>query len=324
MRKYHQDSLQSFTENTHKLSSYNLGGGVSSKKTTAANTPRRPTRKGPIKAYKNLDFLTRPENRSIRVMCELLEPSQRLARHQVNHTLVMFGSARIQPADVAKKRLAAAKKRRGRKKEVVAEIKQEIHQAEIGVKLSRFYEDARELSRRLAEWSIQIPDPQDRFYICSGGGPGIMEASNRGAEEANMPSVGLNISLPFEQEPNPYIEPDLSFEFHYFFIRKFWLVYPAKALVTFPGGFGTLDEFFEVLTLVQTQKIKRDIPMILFGRDYWSSIMNLEKMVEYGTISPEDMELFKIVDTVDEAYEILTSELRRIYPEIFSFEERNS
>lgn len=323
MKKKNQDSSEVFAENTQKLTSFHLGGGIPSKRSTVA-PPRQALERRPIKAYKNLDFLTRPENRSIRVMCELLEPSQRLARHQVNHTLVMFGSARILPEDEARKRLTLARKKRGRKKEVVAAIKRELHEAEVGVKLSRYYEEARELSRRLAEWSLRIPDPQDRFYICSGGGPGIMEASNRGAEEANMSSVGFNISLPFEQTPNPYIEPDLSFEFHYFFIRKFWLVYPAKSLITFPGGFGTLDEFFEVLTLVQTLKIKRDIPIILYGKDYWNSIMNLQKMSEYGTISPEDLDLFKVVDSVDEAFELLTNELQRIYPDIFSFVERNA
>ncbi len=268
--------------------------------------------------------MTRPENRHIRVMCELLEPSQRLERHQINHTLVLFGSARILPEDVAAANLAAVKRKRARTKDKMATLKEELRRAEQSVVLSQYYEEARELAYQLAVWSMRIPDPEDRFYICSGGGPGIMEAANRGAGEAGMPSVGLNISLPFEQTPNPYIEPDLSFEFHYFFIRKFWLVYPAKALITFPGGFGTLDEFFEVLTLVQTKKIKRVIPVILYGRQYWEKILNLNMMYEYGTISKEDLDLFRIVDNVDEAFEVLTQILREQHPEIFSYEERRS
>jgi uncharacterized protein (TIGR00730 family) len=294
------------------------------KTSKSQKTPHVPVTKRPIKAYRNLDFLTRPENRHIRVMCELLEPAQRLERHQINHTLVMFGSARILPEDVAYANLAAVKRKRARTKEKVEALKEELRLANLAVEMSQYYEEARELAYQLAVWSMRIPDPENRFYICSGGGPGIMEAANRGAEEAGMPSIGLNISLPFEQHPNPYIEPDLSFEFHYFFIRKFWLVYPAKALITFPGGFGTLDEFFEVLTLVQTKKIKRAIPIILYGKQYWKKILNLDAMYEYGAISKEDLQLFRIVDNVEEAFNVLTQILREQHPENFSYEELRS
>ena len=183
--------------------------------------------------------------------------------------------------------------------------------AERDLKMSGYYEAARELSFRLTEWSKNLEEGKQRFVICSGGGPGIMEASNRGASEAKGLNIGLNISLPFEQNDNPYITRRLSLEFHYFFMRKFWFSYLAKAVVVMPGGFGTLDEFMEVLTLVQTGKIKKHMPIVLFGKSFWEKVIDFDALVEFGTISASDLDLFLTTDSVDEAYEYLTAELEK-------------
>jgi uncharacterized protein (TIGR00730 family) len=187
--------------------------------------------------------------------------------------------------------------------------KKDVERAEMRLKMSRYYEDTRELARRLTLWSKSLSGTDRRFVVCSGGGPGIMEAANKGASEAKGENIGLNISLPFEQQDNPYITRRLAFEFHYFFMRKFWFSYLAKAMVVMPGGFGTFDEFMEVVTLVQTLKIKKHLPIVLFGTEYWNEILNLEPMVKYGTISPEDVNLFFRTDSVDEAYDYLVKDL---------------
>ena len=175
--------------------------------------------------------------------------------------------------------------------------------------MSRYYEDTRELAFRLTEWSKALEDKGRRFVVCSGGGPGIMEAANRGASEAKGENIGLGISLPMEQGVNPYVTRKLAFEFHYFFTRKFWFLYLAKALIIMPGGFGTMDEFFEGLTLIQTGKMKKNMPIILYGSEFWNKVMNLEALVEFGTISRADLDLFQIVDNVDDAYKIITDGL---------------
>ena len=182
-------------------------------------------------------------------------------------------------------------------------------------KLSRYYQDARELARLITEWSENLPEPTRRFVVCTGGGPGIMEAANRGAYEAGGKSIGLNIGLPFEQLPNPYITPELSFEFHYFFMRKFWLAYLAKAIVIFPGGFGTLDEMMEILTLAQTQKLEGRMVMVIYGSDFWKSVLNFEALAEHGVISPGDLDLFRFADTPEEAFHYLRDELVKLYVE---------
>ena len=187
---------------------------------------------------------------------------------------------------------------------------QELAEAESAVKSSRYYEDARSLAYQLAKWSKDLKEDR-RFIVCSGGGPGIMEAANRGAAEAGAPTIGMNISLPFEQAPNPYISENLSFEFHYFFIRKFWFVYLAKALVVFPGGFGTFDELFELLTLRQTLKVEKPLHVIIYGREYWQQVINFEKLVEWGVISRKDLDLFHIVDEVEEAFIMLRDHFER-------------
>ena len=251
-----------------------------------------------IKAYKNEHFLNSPDARALRILAEYIEPETRFKEFHVKDTIVFFGSARFVSEEEALELVEKAKAGDG-----------DLKAAEIKLRMSRYYEDTRRLAARLTEWSKSLQGTERRFVVCSGGGPGIMEAANQGASEAKGENVGLNISLPFEQNDNPYITRRLTFEFHYFFMRKFWFSYLAKAIVVMPGGFGTLDEFMEVVTLVQTLKIKKRLPIVLFGTDYWDSILNLEPMVEYGTISPEDLDLFFRTDSVDEAYDYLVEQL---------------
>ncbi len=251
-----------------------------------------------VKAYKNETFLTSPDARMLRILAEYLEPESRFKELRVRDTIVFFGSARIPSREVAASELEAARAGKG-----------DVATAELRLKMSRYYEDARALAFRLTQWSKSLEGTDRRFVICSGGGPGIMEAANRGASEARGENIGLNISLPFEQTDNPYITRRLAFEFHYFFMRKFWFSYLAKAMVVMPGGYGTFDEFMEIVTLVQTLKIKKRLPIVLYGTEYWDEIIHFEAMVRYGTISPEDIGLFFRTDSVDEAYEYITREL---------------
>jgi uncharacterized protein (TIGR00730 family) len=265
----------------------------------------------PVKAYNNADFLNSPDARYLRVLSEFMEPHARFRRYGVNSTISFYGSARILPRSVAEERLEAARR-------VCADNPGEAthaaqSQAEQALVMSRYYEDAVELATRLTKWSLAIPKTSKRFHICSGGGPGIMEAANRGAHLAGGQSIGLNISLPFEQEPNAYQTHDLSLEFHYFFVRKFWFVYLAKALVVFPGGFGTFDELFNLLTLVQTRKTSKQGPILLYGKDFWNEVIHFEALVRWGLISPEDLGLFTIVDDVGTAFDLLTSRLTEQY-----------
>jgi len=260
----------------------------------------------PQKAYKNLDFLNSQEARSIRILTEYLEPRTRFAHYHVRDTVVFFGSARALPPERAADLLAHARQ---------SGDDDALRRAESAVLLARYYEDCRELARRLTVWSKSLHGAARRFIVCSGGGPGIMEAANRGASEAHGISIGLGISLPSEPAANPYITRELGFEFHYFFMRKFWLVYPAKALVVFPGGFGTMDELFELLTLVQTGKIQKRLPIVLYGADFWRDLLRLDTLVRWGTISPEDMTLFRVIDSVDEAFDHLRTELTKLYLE---------
>ncbi|MGD2017576.1 MAG: TIGR00730 family Rossman fold protein [Planctomycetota bacterium] len=251
-----------------------------------------------VKAYENLPWIHSRTARPLRILAEYLEPEARFEEMEIEDTIVVFGSARLLPRDDAEKNLEEVRAAGG-----------DVPKAERDLKMSAYYEAARELSFKLTEWSKGLADDSQRFVICSGGGPGIMEAANRGASEAGGLNVGLNISLPFEQNDNPYITRKLSLEFHYFFMRKFWFTYLAKAIVVMPGGFGTLDEFMEVVTLVQTLKIKKALPIVLFGTDFWSKVINFDTLIEYGTISPEDVDLFFQTDSVDEAVEYITSKL---------------
>jgi uncharacterized protein (TIGR00730 family) len=259
---------------------------------------------GAEKAYKNLEFLMSREARSIRILAEYLEPQTRFKRYGVSDTVVFFGSARALPADEADEQLEQAE----HEGDVAA-----IDRAKRRRKLASYYEDARQLAFQLTEWSKKLETHERRFIVCSGGGPGIMEAANRGASEAAGISIGLGISLPEEATANPYVTRELMFEFHYFFTRKFWFVYPAKALVVFPGGFGTMDELFELLTLIQTGKIAKSLPIVLYGREFWEAALNLETLEHWGTISEEDLKLFRIVSSPEEAFEYLRDELTRMY-----------
>ncbi len=276
-----------------------------------AQSETGPKKHSIVKAYKNLEFLNSPDARLVRVMCEFTEPQARLRRARIRDTIVFFGSARLPSAEQARARVDALRKQRSRNRSLVSKAAWEAALRDRG--LSRYYEDARELAARMTRWSLSLPKRGRRFVVCSGGGPGIMEAANRGAREAGGQSLSLNISLPFEQIPNPYQTPELAFEFHYFFVRKFWFVYLAKALVAFPGGFGTLDELFEVLTLVQTRKTQKEMPVVVYGRKFWRSILNFDLLAKRGVISRDDLKLFRLCDTVDEAAAYLQSELTRLY-----------
>jgi uncharacterized protein (TIGR00730 family) len=265
----------------------------------------------PEKAYKNLEFLTSPDGRLVRVLSEFLEPQARFRRQHVRDTVVFFGSARTLPPEVAAARHQEAKDALAAHT-TPENVAAERH-AEKAVALSRYYAEAMELADRMTRWALDLDKKGGRFVVCSGGGPGIMEAANRGAREAGGKTVALNISLPMEQAGNPYQYPGLDFEFHYFFVRKFWFMYLAKALVVFPGGFGTFDELFEILTLIQTGKTAKRIPVVIFGSEYWRSILNFEALADWGMIHQEDLDLFKFCDSVDEAFAYLTSELVRLH-----------
>jgi uncharacterized protein (TIGR00730 family) len=232
-------------------------------------------------AYRNQEFMDTPEARSLRILSEYLYPLAHFRKEKIRDTIVFFGSARTFESTAD----------------------------------GRYYREARELARRITEWSNGLHEASRRFVVCSGGGPGIMEAANRGAQDAGGKTVGLNIGLPMEQRPNPFITPDLSFEFHYFFMRKFWFAYLAKALVVFPGGFGTLDELTEILTLVQTQKLVKKIVVVLYGTSFWKEILNFEALVRHGMISEEDLNLFHFADDVDGAFQILETGLPKHYLE---------
>jgi uncharacterized protein (TIGR00730 family) len=267
----------------------------------------------PEKAYKNLEFLKSSEARSIRILSEFLEPMARFKKYKIYDTIVFFGSARTADRKAAEKKLAEVQEKAAKKDEHLdSDLQEELNQATNKVSLSRYYEDAVELAGRITEWSKSLYSDH-HFVVCSGGGPGMMEAANKGAIEAGGKSIGLNISIPMEQYANPYITPELNFDFHYFFMRKFWFIYLAKALVIFPGGFGTLDELFEVLTLIQTEKVKKRMPIVIYGTEYWKQIIDFKAMVNFGVISEKDLALIKFCDTVDDAFNYLKEELTKYY-----------
>jgi uncharacterized protein (TIGR00730 family) len=250
-------------------------------------------------AYENPLFLNSPDGRVLRIMSEYVEPLARFRREQIQDTVVFFGSARFPSLEDATETMEQANSAGA----------EDLPRLRAGVSSARYYEDARRMAFLLSEWAATIPARRRRFVVTTGGGPGIMEAANRGAREAGSKTIGLNIRLPFEQDPNPYITPALNFEFHYFFMRKFWFAYLAKALVIFPGGFGTLDELFEILTLAQTQKLAKKILVVIYGREYWERLINFQTMIDAGAISPADLDLFKIVDTPEEGFEYLRAGL---------------
>ena len=262
-------------------------------------------------AYENEQFLNSPDGRILRILSEYVEPLARFRREQIQDTVVFFGSARFQSRLTSEQHLAALS--HGALQLSESQQEADTKRALAAVEMARYYEDARRLAFLLSEWSVQIPARRRRFVVTTGGGPGIMEAANLGAREAGAKTVGLNIHLPFEQVPNPYVTPSLNFEFHYFFMRKFWFAYLAKALVIFPGGFGTLDELFEILTLAQTQKLAKKILVVIYGSEYWNRLFDFQVMIEAGTISTEDLELFKIVDSPEEGFEFLRDGLTRYH-----------
>ncbi|MGE9295447.1 MAG: LOG family protein [Puniceicoccales bacterium] len=267
----------------------------------------------PLKAYKNLDFLNSSQARHIRIMCELAEPKKRLQEMGIDNTIVFFGSARIPDSETAKRRLVEAEKDVAEGKPDDEALARRLRVAKRHVKAAPFHDKTLELARKMAEWSKTIPQREKRFYVCTGGGDGMMRAANHGAYLADMPSVGLGISLPFEPDLNPYIPHDLKFEFHYFMIRKYWFAYLAKARVVAPGGFGTMDELFELMTLIQTHKIHKHMPIVLLGTEFWNSILNFDAFLEWGVISEKDLDLFRIMDDVNEARDWLIEELTTHY-----------
>ncbi len=260
------------------------------------------------KAYSNENFLNSRSARPLRILAEYLEPSNRLARYKVEDTIVFMGSARIVSREIAENEVKAAEGGDG-----------DLTKARFRLDMSRYYEAARELAYRLTNWSKQLPDEHRRFVVCTGGGPGLMEAASRGASEAKGMNVGLTISIPVNEFANQYVTRELGFNFHYFFMRKFWFLYLAKAVLIFPGGFGTLDELFEILTLLQTRKICKHLPLVLFGTEYWDEVINFETLVRYGAINADDLKFIFRTDSVDEAYGFIVRELSK-----YGLEERGA
>jgi hypothetical protein len=266
----------------------------------------------PPMAYLNLDFLKSPTARVIRILSEYLEPAERLRRLRVRDTIVFFGSARSPSPEQAAQHLEEVREWIRQNGSESADLAEARTRAEAAVRLARYYQAAVELSRRLTQWSKSLTGSRD-FIICSGGSGGMMEAANRGASLAGGKTMGMNIHLPEEQEINRYVSPEMVFNFHYFFMRKFWFVYLAKALVIFPGGYGTMDELFEVLTLIQTRKPRKVMPVVLFGSEYWDDVIDFDAFVRWGTVSRHELDTFYKTDSVDDAYTYLTGRLEEIY-----------
>jgi uncharacterized protein (TIGR00730 family) len=264
-------------------------------------------------AFLNRGFLRSVAARPIRILAEYLEPAERMRRASIRDTIVFFGSARSLAPEEADRRMAEVRDEIGRVGEITPELKAELSRAEYAVRMSRYYHDAMELARRLTEWTKSLTGNR-HFVVCSGGSGGMMEAANRGAAMAGGKTVGLHIDLATEEIVNPYVTSDLLFRFHYFFMRKFWFLYLAKAVVVLPGGFGTMDEFFEVLTLIQTKKPRKTMPIVLFGAEFWNEIVNFDELLKWGMISAEDLSLFLKTDSVDEAFNYLKKRLEELYP----------
>ena len=258
-------------------------------------------------AYENKKFLNGPDGRILRILAEYQEPLSKFRRERIQDTIVFFGSARFHSEEQARAALLELQRAGGDS----PEARERLQRATTGLEMSRYYEAARQLAFLITKWTQTISQPRHRFVVCTGGGPGIMEAANRGAFEAGGKTIGLNINLPFEQVPNPYITPELNFEFHYFFMRKLWFAYLAKALVVFPGGFGTFDEMFELLTLAQTEKLAKHICVVVYGREYWNRVVNLPALVDAGTISAKDLELIHWADSPEDAFEALRIDLEK-------------
>jgi uncharacterized protein (TIGR00730 family) len=276
-------------------------------------------------AYENKPFLSSPDGRILRILSEYAEPLARFRRERIQDTVVFFGSARFHSLHHAESELELLEKPGSMRpdpnlpqpivpgKRPAGASAQQVKLAHAAVEMARYYEDARRLSHLLTNWASELPFKRHRFVVTTGGGPGIMEAANLGAHEAGGKTIGLNIRLPYEQMPNPYITPALNFEFHYFFMRKYWFAYLAKALVIFPGGFGTLDELFEILTLAQTEKLAKKILVVIYGKSYWQRAVNFQALADSGAISPKDMDLFQFADDPQQAFEFLRDGLTRYH-----------
>ncbi len=281
-------------------------------------------------AYENAEFLNSPDARILRIIAEYQEPMTRFRRERIQDTVVFFGSARFAALDVAEKKMellensysATPAPPEEQPDDEPSATDRQRRRAETAIEMARYYEDARRLAYMLTDWAKGLPGRRRRFVVTSGGGPGIMEAANRGAYEAGGKTIGLNIALPFEQRPNPYITPALNFQFHYFFMRKFWFAYLAKALVVFPGGFGTLDEMFEILTLAQTHKMAKEMTIVIYGSEYWRGVIDLNLLAEKGAIASKDTELFQFADTPEAAFAMLRAGLEKYLQPSTAPEER--
>jgi uncharacterized protein (TIGR00730 family) len=269
----------------------------------------KPSAEMPQLAYRNLRFLESAGARALRIVSEYFDPLAHLRKAGVKHTVVFFGSARILSREAALQNLREVEVRS--KEGLSAALQADLKRARMGVQMSRYYEEARDLSRRITAWGMKVNKSPRFLMVCSGGGPGIMEAANRGASEAGGKSIGLNIKLPMEQKPNPYITPELSMLFRYFFMRKLWFAQPAQALIVFPGGFGTMDEMCEFLTLTQTHKMGHRVTILLYGSKFWKRAINFGWLLEAGTINSEDLKLIRFVDSPQQAFAILKDELGR-------------
>src|SRR5579872_4797920 len=273
-------------------------------------TPRK-HKPSPKLMYQDPEFMESPSARPMRMMAEYFDPLTRLRREHIGDTIVMFGSARILPHDRAVAKLKLLQSNKLRRNDPIHRA--EVRAAKANLEMSRYYEEARELARRITAWSLTLGEHPRRFVICSGGGPGIMEAANRGAAEAGGKTVGLSIELPHEQWPNSYISAGLNFQFHYFFMRKLWFAQLAKALIVFPGGFGTMDELWEMLTLMQTGKLQRRNLILIYGRRYWHRVIDWREMLNWGTINRREYNLLQFADSVDEAFDRVRSGLEEFH-----------
>ena len=275
----------------------------------------------PKAPHEDHTFMSSTPARPIRILAEYLHPLAQLKKEGIGDTIVMFGSARITSREIALSRCTRLKNEKtGRlSKERLKHHHLQVRAAKSLLEMSRYYEEARQLSHRLTTWALSLGPRPRRFVVCSGGGPGIMEAANRGAYEAGGKSIGLSIELPHEQFANPYISPELSFNFHYFFMRKLWFAQIAKALIVFPGGFGTMDELWEMMTLSQTGKMPKNTLILIYGRKYWNDVLNLREMVRWGTINQDEYDLLQYADTVDEAFEVIRSGLEKYHMEVDPF-----
>jgi uncharacterized protein (TIGR00730 family) len=275
----------------------------------------------PKAPHEDRAFMSSTPARPIRILAEYIHPLTQLKQEGIGDTVVMFGSARIESHETAAARYARLKNMKpGRmNKERLKHHNAALREAKNALEMSRYYEEARQLSHRLTTWALSLGPRPRRFVVCSGGGPGIMEAANRGAFEAGGKSIGLSIELPHEQFANPYISPELSFNFHYFFMRKLWFAQIAKALIVFPGGFGTMDELWEMMTLSQTGKMPKHTLILIYGRKYWHDVLNLKGMVRWGTINQEEYDLLEYADNVEEAFEVIRSGLEKYHMQVDPF-----